>query len=170
MKKLLIAFGFAFTVLACAPEGQPGCPVVYEVKKTNVGIQNSWRLIGFRTKGSGFIDFPPCEAYSSYGNDVDNLLIRLNLTENQSGDGDFELTGNGISNSIRGSYRLGQNQTIGTVGNLSTTKVGGSAINTAYENKYFQAIVLMNSYGISNNILTLEFGEGNEEMIFVSIN
>lgn len=167
MKNLLILFCLALGLNACAPEGEPGCPVVYEVKKTNVGIQNSWRLIGFRTKGSGFIEYPPCEAYQSHGNNVDNLLILLNLTENQTGDGDFELTGNGISNSIGGRYRLGQNQTIATVGNLLISEVGGSAINMAYENRYFQAIALMKSYGIANNILTLEFGEGNEEMIFV---
>lgn len=94
----------------------------------------------------------------------------LNLTENQTGDGDFDLTGRGISNKIGGRYRLGQNQKIVIVGNLFTSRVGGSATNMAYETKYFQALALMKSYGIANNILTLEFGEGNEEMIFVSIN
>lgn len=170
MKNLLIVFSLFLGLLACVPEGQPNCPMVYEVKKTNVGMQNSWRLIGFRTKGTVNVDYPPCEAYSAYGKDVNNLQMLLNLTENQTGDGDFDLTGRGISNSIGRRYRLGQNQKIVTVGNLFTSRVGGSATNMAYETKYFQALASMKSYWIANNILTLEFGEGNEEMIFVSIN
>lgn len=154
---------------ACQPEEFSGCPLSYSVKAGNYNLVNSWAFIGFRSKGSGNIDYPPCDTYRNGPTTLGR--VRLDFSENPSSieNGFFEFSGVSVINGFGGSYRnLGEGR-LEALNQMFTTFIAGNEVLSHYENRYLHALRNMESYKIQNNMLTIAFDGAQEEMIFVLI-
>ncbi|WP_106131737.1 META domain-containing protein [Mongoliibacter ruber] len=172
MKTLRRIFLLSLAIIlmnACNTDEFEGCPLSYTVKTGDFDLTNSWAFVGFRTKGAGGIDFPPCDTYA--GAAVTLGKVNLTFTQNPSSqeNGFFEFAGASVVNSFTGSYRTFGNGRIEALNRLAITLIAGNEVLSNYENRYLQGLRNMESYRIQNNMLMIAFNGDLEEMIFVLI-
>jgi len=149
-----------------------GCPVPYSIKSGNNDIFNTWGFVGFRNKSSNSFDYPPCELYINEGGIVELGRIRITYTKEPSlqedAEGFLRFFGAGPVNSFFGEYKLSINRSIVSTDRIGTTMMASvypSVIN--YESRLYTALTQIAQYNIRNNVLSITFGEGKEEMVWV---
>jgi len=174
LRTLLIILIFSCTT-SCMDIETSGCPVPYSIKSGNNEIFNTWGLVAFRNKSSGNMDYPPCELYINEGGIVELGRIRITFTQDHSlqedAEGFFRFIGAGAVNRFFGEYKLSANRTIESTGRLGTTLMASvhPSVND-FEARLYTALRQISHYNIRNNVLSITYAEGKEEMIWVLIN
>lgn len=169
IKSFLYSLCFAALFSCADPSMNSGCPISYSVNKANLDLNNSWRFIGFRTKGQGGLAFPPCEMYGGSPNDTDSRIMLLSFTRinsTHSNERGLQLfTATGPVNSLEGAYRIEGTGDLFTSRRIGSSMVAAQPPLSTYENKFSTALSTMTSYKIEENLLTITFGDGTEEML-----
>jgi hypothetical protein len=174
MKKLFFALlFFTLSFMSCTESNEIACPVTYRVVAGDFELQSTWRLVGFVNRNEGRILYPPCETYLLAGNTVETYPLLLNFTQEAVGGRRSDspmltFRGNGPVNEFSGAYTIQANQI--TVGeDFDASELEAVGIVGEYEQRYFDALQNMNRYKITNNMLTIIFGEEGEELTFVRL-
>lgn len=174
MKKALLGILLLiFSLSGCTESNEIACPVTYTVVAGDFELQSTWRLVGFVNRNEGRMNYPPCETYLLAGNTVETYPLLLTFTQEAAGGRRSAsqmsiFRGNGPVNDFSGAYALqGDQITVGEEFDSSESEVAG--VVGEYEQRYFDALQSMNRYKITNNMLTIIFGDGGEELTFVRI-
>lgn len=171
IKSFLFSLCFAGLFSCTDPSMNSGCPISYTVNKASLDLNNSWRFIGFRTKGQGSLAFPPCEMYGGSPNDTDSRMMLLSFTKvnsTHSGERGMHLyTATGPVNSLEGAYRIEGTGELFTSRRIGSSRVATQEPLSTYENKFSGALTSMTSYKIEENLLSITFGDGTEEMLLI---
>jgi len=152
-----------------------GCAVPYKTKFGINEIHNTWGLVAFRNKISGNMDYPPCELYINEGGKVELGRIRITFTKDPSLQEDTEgfylFSGKGPVNTFFGAYKIQGGGTIESIERIQTTLKGSVHRSVGdYETRLYASLLQVSQYRIKNNILSITFGDGKEEMVWVLLN
>lgn len=169
IKSLLFSLCF-IGLFSCTDSSlNSGCPISYSVNQANLDLNNSWRFIGFRTKGQGSLAFPPCEMYGGSPNDTDSRAMLLSFTRVNSTHtterGLQLFTATGPVNSLEGAYRIEGEGQLFTSKRIGSSRISVQPPLSTYEARFSDALSSMTSYKIEENLLTITFGDGTQEML-----
>ncbi len=169
IKSFLFSLCFVGLVSCTDPSMHSGCPISYSVNQANLDLNNTWRFIGFRTVGQSSIAYPPCELYGGSPNDTDSRAMllsftRINSTHNAER-GMQLFTATGPVNSLEGAYRIEGTSEIFTSKRIGSSMVAAQPPLSTYETKFASALSTMTGFKIEENLLTISFGDGTEQML-----
>lgn len=172
MRSFLIVVSVSFLYSCGEDHASLYVEIPYEVKELQTDIFQSWSFLYFRDRIRNTREHPPADLIRFGG---ERLIGRIGLgfTRNtspfQEDAGMLAFYGNGPANGFSGSYYVDvENRKIWSIRILTTFRGSTKAL-MDFESRYFSAIQSMNSFSIYKNLLTIQFGDGSEEMVFALI-